>query len=217
MPASTEKRAVQNTLSGIAALYSDGLRTHGRSPKSLGWKDTAGQSLRFSKLRQVLLPQDAKAGIRVIDWGCGYGAMFGYLKRHGVRVLAYDGYDISRSMIDEARQTIDDPRATFIHSDRVKRAADYAFVSGTFNVRLRANRAVWTRHIERTLMALAAKCTKGLAFNLLTTHVDWKVPHLYYGDPSYFFTFCKRHIARNIVLLHDYPLYEWTLLIRKDA
>ena len=55
---------------------------------------------------------------------------------------------------------------------------------------------------------------KGFGFNLLSTYVDWKEDHLYYGDPLFFFDFCKRHVSRYVSLLHDYPLYEWTILVR---
>ena len=37
---------------------------------------------------------------------------------------------------------------------------------------------------------------------------------LYYGDPGYYFAFCKQH-ARNVALLHDYDLYDFTMLVRK--
>ncbi len=55
----------------------------------------------------------------------------------------------------------------------------------------------------------------GIAFNCLTTYVNWKEDHLYYADPFEFFDFCKRNISRYLCLLHDYPLYEWTMLVYK--
>ena len=41
-------------------------------------------------------------------------------------------------------------------------------------------------------------------------------PRLFYADPARLFTHCKTRYARNVALLHDYGLYEFTLLIRKD-
>jgi hypothetical protein len=55
---------------------------------------------------------------------------------------------------------------------------------------------------------------RGFAFNLFTTYVDWKEDHLYYGDPGFFFDFCKRELSRSVALLHDYPLWEWTMVVR---
>jgi hypothetical protein len=41
-------------------------------------------------------------------------------------------------------------------------------------------------------------------------------PDLYYGDPCALFDHCKRRYARNVAVLHDYGLYEFTILVRKD-
>ena len=39
--------------------------------------------------------------------------------------------------------------------------------------------------------------------------------YLYYADPGRLFDLCKRRYSRNIALLHDYGLYEFTILVRK--
>ena len=33
---------------------------------------------------------------------------------------------------------------------------------------------------------------------------------LYYADPRAFFDLCKRHYSKQVALLHDYGLYEFT-------
>ena len=40
--------------------------------------------------------------------------------------------------------------------------------------------------------------------------------NLYYADPLFIFDFCKRNFAKNISLIHDYDLYEFTILVTKD-
>ena len=42
-------------------------------------------------------------------------------------------------------------------------------------------------------------------------------PDLYYGDPCRLFDHCKRRYSRHVALLHDYGLYEFTILVRLDA
>jgi hypothetical protein len=39
--------------------------------------------------------------------------------------------------------------------------------------------------------------------------------HLYYTDPTWAFDLCKRRYSRHVALLHDYGLYEFTILVRK--
>jgi hypothetical protein len=42
-------------------------------------------------------------------------------------------------------------------------------------------------------------------------------PHLYYADPCDLFDLCKRRFSPQVTLLHDYGLYEFTILVRKRA
>jgi hypothetical protein len=32
-----------------------------------------------------------------------------------------------------------------------------------------------------------------------------------------FFHYCRQEISRYVSLLHDYPLYEWTMIVRKEV
>jgi hypothetical protein len=39
---------------------------------------------------------------------------------------------------------------------------------------------------------------------------------LYYADPAIWVTFCLRRFPRAVTLVHDYPLYEFTMLVCTD-
>ena len=41
-------------------------------------------------------------------------------------------------------------------------------------------------------------------------------PYLYYADPLFLFDYCKKKYSKSVALLHDYGLYEFTILVRKD-
>jgi SAM-dependent methyltransferase len=214
---SSEDRELSDALSGVEALYAANLAEHGTTSASVGWRDAAAQRLRFDKLAYVIAADPPAEGITVNDWGCGYGAMFRYLdERPDVELGGYYGYDISADMLDAARTFVDDARATWVHGTEVTETADFSFVSGTFNVRLRASEAAWQQHVEETLRVLAQRSRRGFAFNLLTTYVDWRQEDLFYADPAHFFRFCRENLSRYVTLLHDYPLYEWTIAVRLD-
>lgn len=215
---SDEKVRMEEALSGVAGLYSENLKHHGLASRSVGWKDQESHFLRFEKLVQVIDVQPGTQNVTVNDLGCGYGAMFKYLDElPSLELAGYYGYDISDEMLAAAKKFIADPRLQLVKSPKVIHEADFSFVSGTFNVRMEASDEAWTAYVKDTLMNLADKSRKGLAFNLLTTYVDWKQEDLYYADPFMFFDFCKRNISRYVSLLHDYPLFEWTMLVRKEA
>ena len=208
--------SIPKTLDGIRDLYEGNLAEHGTTSKSVGWPDEASQMLRFERLARVI-DRDA-AGFTVNDWGCGYGAMFGYLDRaFGARLLRYTGYDISAEMLAAARTRCADARAAFVQGPEVTDDADYTFVSGTFNVKLQASDAEWDAYVKRHLETMYARSRRGLAFNLLTSYVDWKSDNLFYADPKDFFDFCKTKLSRFVTLHHDARLYEWTMLVTRDA
>jgi hypothetical protein len=58
---------------------------------------------------------------------------------------------------------------------------------------------------------------RGMAFNFLTKYSDAEFmrPDLYYADPCFFFDYCKKNFSKNVALLHDYKIYDFTILIRK--
>ena len=200
-------------LAGVSRLYGDSLAEHGTTSQAVGWRDEASQRLRFDKLFQ-LLEGDAE-DVSVADLGCGYGAMFDYLaERLGERLVSYVGIDVNPEMVAAAQTRVDDPRASFVVGALPEEPCSHAFVSGTFNVKLDATDAEWEALVRDTLRSLARLAQRGLAFNLLTDQVDWRDRQLFYADPGRFLDFCRHELSRSVALLHDYPLYEWTMLVR---
>lgn len=209
------------TLADIAHLYEENLQEHGAGARSVGWKADDEQALRFDRLCRVFGSEpersrkaDDDSPISIADLGCGYGAMFDYLaSRSDLTISAYYGYDIAEPMLEAARSRIADERAHWISGSKILHEVDYSFVSGSFNVRFEASDEDWKAYIQAAILELAQHSRRGLAFNLLSTYVDWKESHLFYGDPLEFFDFCKRRLSRFVTLIHDYPLYEWTIVV----
>jgi SAM-dependent methyltransferase len=200
-------------LTPIAQLYEDALEKHGTASQGVGWPTPESHRLRFDKLAQVI---DGAAGpVSINDLGCGYGAFLDYLHEAGIQVAKFRGYDISENMLARARELHPD-EGEFLAGSVIDATADYSFACGIFNVRRDESEYRWRSVIEATLDNMAAHSTRGFAFNLLSTYVDYRMPHLYYGDPCYFFDLSKRRYSKQVALLHDYPLYEWTLLVRKS-
>jgi SAM-dependent methyltransferase len=202
------------TLNKIKDLYSENLAAFGAQSKSVGWKTPESQELRFEKLTSII--EDRSSSLSINDYGCGYGAQVEFLKNSGVQIEEYNGYDLSEEMLEQARQQLKwfKGRLNLYKSDTISTKADYTFVSGTFNVRFNSDDILWEKFIESKLNEINLHSKKGFAFNLLSTYVDWKEPELYYGDPTYWFNFCKNNYSKYVSLLHDYPLYEWTILVK---
>lgn len=200
----------------VAAYYGSRLAEHGTTARGVDWNGAASQTLRFAQFEK-LLPE--AGSISINDVGCGYGALFDYLSSRRT-ALDYCGTDISAAMIEAARERLAGrDGARFVIGSRPDGLADYGFASGIFNVRLRNSDAAWHDYLVATLDMICETSRNGFAFNCLTSYSDAEhmKEHLYYADPCAVFDLCKRRYSRQIALLHDYGLYEFTILVRKEA
>lgn len=200
-------------ISKIEKLYTENIENYGIDSKSVGWPDQKKQFLRFDKLLEVI--DDKDEIITVNDLGCGFGSQFKYMVEKGYNIKEYHGYDISEKMIEAAKTYANSKNTMYYHESKLKTLADYSFTSGIFNVKYDTAESDWEEYVKETLQNMNEYSVKGFAYNVLSEYVDYKQEHLYYADPLKYFDYCKRHISRYVTLLHDYPLYEWTIIVRK--
>ena len=205
---------IPELLGPVASYYSDKLAEHGETARGVDWNGDESQQLRFHQLAQILRPS---SGFSINDLGCGYGALFDYLQAR-YQDFSYYGYDVSSDMVRAAISRYDGkPQAQFYVAAGPLQLADYGIASGIFNVRLKCNPVEWGKYIEATLDVLNQSSRFGFAFNCLTSYSDQdKVKdHLYYASPSALFDLCMQRYSRYVALLHDYALYEFSILVRK--
>ena len=201
-------------LTEVAEYYSAKLIEHGQTARGVDWNGEEGQSLRFKQLGKIIVNEKP---FSINDLGCGYGALYDYLST-SKKEFTYTGFDVSEGMINAARQRYKaNTGVSFIHSGEPVTISDYGVASGIFSVRLGRTDAEWRTYLEATLDILDKTSRIGFAFNCLTDYSDQekKRDYLYYADPCSLFDFCKRRYSRNVALLHDYGLYEFTMLVRK--
>jgi SAM-dependent methyltransferase len=216
-----ERRRVsrhRQLLDEVAAYYNGKLAEYGPSHRGADWSTEEAQILRFSQLSRVF---EGDKGFSLLDYGCGYGALLDFLARIEVD-CDYTGFDISESMIEAAREhtepgSRDRSRPRFLGPRDALSEADYVLASGVLNVRLGNPVEEWASYVDDMIVELDRLSLKGFAFNVLTTYSDPEHmrEHLYYADPGRCFDFCMRRHPRRVALLHDYGLYEFTILVRK--
>ena len=122
-------------------------------------------------------------------------------------------------MIARARELHPRTRdVAFVEEEGMLTEADYTVASGIFNVKLHTPVEKWQQLVLHTLDRMYQLSKRGFAFNVLTKYADPELMRadLYYADPLFFFDHCKTTDSRFVSLLHDYPLYEFTILVRKS-
>jgi SAM-dependent methyltransferase len=195
----------------VERYYSGRFAEHGATARGVDWNSPESQELRFDQLLRVA---DRETGaFSLNDFGCGYGALVPYLRRRGLDA-EYRGFDLSASMLEHARREY--PDVIFVGTEGELGRADYTVASGIFNVKMDVLAEDWREYVFATLGAIARLSVKGFAFNMLTSYSDPDKMRddLYYGDPRLVFDHCKREYSRDVALLHDYGLYEFTAIVR---
>jgi SAM-dependent methyltransferase len=198
----------------VDKYYSEKIREFGPTAKGVDWNSGESQAVRFDRLLFVC---DLSAPFSINDFGCGYGALVDYMRQRGVS-FQYCGFDLSAAMIEHAESIYGGtPHCAFTCDRSQLTAADYTVASGLVNVKLHAGDEEWKSYMLETVDELAKLSSKGFAFNALTLYSDREKmrPDLHYADPLFWFDHCKRRYSRFVTLLHDYPLYEFTIIVRK--
>ncbi|MBM64678.1 MAG: SAM-dependent methyltransferase [Myxococcales bacterium] len=182
--------------------YKELFEAHGNSAKAVQWGDQESQYNRFEVLAQVA----PKLG-SVVDVGCGLGHLYTYLRAREPD-LRYTGLDFVPEFIQSARAQFAETPAQFqvfdLFNDTMPTGSDYLLLSGVFNNLMEDNWGFMT-HALRTMFGAAER---GVAFNAMSTYVDYHDPELYYVDPCAVFDFCKRNLSKKVTLRHDYALRE---------
>lgn len=201
-------------LNKIERLYTDNINKFGIDSRAVGWNTKDSQYLRFEKLLNVV--KDKSIPFTINELGCGYGELYKYLQNHKYNFSSFNGYDISQAMLDAFRNYINETqRIELFKKSEIQTYADYTITSGIFNTLCGIDRNKWPQHIKETLLNMFKYSDKGMAFNLLTSYVDYEDDNLFYGNPGEYIDFCKKEFSSKVNLYHDYDLYEWTLIVLK--
>ena len=208
---------MSNALAAKAGrYYAAKLREHGPTPRGVDWNDERSQRIRFELLLELLT--GSVEPFSLSDYGCGYGALLDSLAEHHSD-FGYSGYDVSPEMIAEARQRYaGEDRARFTSERADLEQADFTVASGLFNVKQDAPAEAWLEYVLDTVDELVRLSSRGIAFNALTAHADpeRRRADLFYADPAAMLDHCLRRYSRDVVVRHDYELYEFTVIVYLD-
>jgi ubiquinone/menaquinone biosynthesis C-methylase UbiE len=200
----------------MAAHYLSLAKRYGDSPKATQWRGSTSQERRFDILFEV---GDLTAA-KILDFGCGTGAMFSSLRRRCDYTGEYVGCDISEAMLKLARGKF--PGVRFetldIFADPPAETFDYVFASGTFN----NDHADAYQFILAAVPRLFARARKALAFNALSAETTRRIAELIYIDPIELYEFARREVTPLVTLRHDYRIgdeiepEDFTLYLRRE-
>lgn len=204
-------------ISDLKQHYKNLLNQYGPSPEAVQHINTESQYKRFEILSEIAPEMDS-----IIDVGCGLGDMFQFLNLNDFKGK-YLGLDFIPEFVELSNQHFKEHKnAQFkvcdLLSDSIPQGYDYILLSGVFNNNQEDNE----EFMLSTIKKMFDSSQKGIAFNAMSTYVDFQDSNLYYSDPLKVFDFCKRNLTRRIVLKHDYLVkegsipFEYTMYLYKE-
>ena len=191
-------------------LYEGRFSSYGVSHKTVGWGSKKDQLLRFDILCRGL----ELKGKSILDVGCGLGDLVPYLEMHYGSEFEYLGLDIADSLINQARYMYKKNNVNFICSEMTEFSTnenfDIVISSGALSFKVNDNVTFAQKMITRFFEI----SNEVLAVNFLTSYVDYMEDKNFHYSPEKMFSF-SRSLTKRVVLYHDYPLWEFTLQLKK--
>jgi hypothetical protein len=71
--------------------------------------------------------------------------------------------------------------------------------------------------MQSVLKKCFARATRGLAFNAISTYVNYREEPMFYASPEETFRFCMTELAPSVVLRHDSLPYNFTIYVYRKA
>ena len=198
--------------------YEKKLKTYRKGPKAVNWRNKKTQFLRFKKICEVG-PLNKKT---ILDVGCGLGHLNKYLEMNKFKT-EYKGMDISKQMIESAKEDFKKKNVKFYCKDllKIKKSdiptlkSDYVVNSGLFTVKNNISSKEWWGYIKKMIVTMYKLSRIGISFNLMKHNVDYKDRHLHYQSIDQLVSFLEKNVSKKIIIKNDYKLWEYTCYIYK--
>ena len=93
---------------------------------------------------------------------------------------------------------------------------DYIIMNGVFTEKQQLSFDEMWNYVQAMLVKIFPFAGKGLAFNVMSKHVDWERKDLFHLPMDLLASFLAKRISRNFVFRNDYGLYEYTCYVYKE-
>ena len=179
---------------------------YGDDSKSCGWEQK--MIMRYKELYKIGDINHTS----VLDIGCGLGDLYDYfIHDKKVEQLTYTGVDIVPEMIEMAKKKY--PEATFLVQDIVKKPLskkfDWVFICGVFN------QGMETEYMKKILKQAFLCCERGMAFNFISTYVNFTSEERSYHNPLEIFQFCIDELSPKVNIFHHYEKCDVSVFVYK--
>jgi SAM-dependent methyltransferase len=215
-PSPPADRPYQSLVRFVEALHAE----HGDTHRGLGYPKAEGFDLRYRVYLDLIRGAAKGKPCTLLDVGCGTARLLDLIESLGRSEIRYRGVDLSPQLIAASREK--HPEAEFICGDPFELAEiwaarpDYVVFGGIFTVRLQMSVEEMTEYMIRLLRLAFTNCGRGIAFNVMSHHVDWQREDLFHVPFDRMAEILQANFSRHYLFRADYGLYEYTVYLYRS-
>jgi SAM-dependent methyltransferase len=201
--------------SKIVSHYEDCLEKYGDSHLGVDWPNLADAETRYQVMLDVIRdPVTSK--ISLLDFGCGASHLYEYIQKNKLDHIDYSGLDISEKFIRLSKKKF--PTIPYYCLDILRDhpqlpTFDFVILNGVFTEKRELSFDEMYEYFKKMIMQIFEHARVGIAFNVMSTHVDWERDDLFHLPMDTLAAFLVKNISRDFVIRNDYRLYEYTTYI----
>lgn len=198
--------------------YEACLAEHGDTHRGVDWPDADDARVRYDVMLDMLDP--ALEAPTLLDLGCGAGHLLEHIRSLGRgSSVRYQGLDLSERFVHLCQQKF--PGVPFTCQDILgapepSPAADYVIMNGVFTERRSMGFDEMWSFTQRMLLAAWRRTGHAMAFNVMSSHVDWERDDLFHLPVDTLLSFLTHRVSRHVVIRCDYGLYEYTCIVHRQ-
>ncbi len=198
--------------------YERCLAEHGDTHLGVDWPNARDAETRYRVMLGVIR-EPTVASTSLLDFGCGAAHLYEYLLRHKRRDINYIGVDASPRFIDVSRSKY--PDLSFHCMDVLADGAelpqaDDLVMNGVLTEKRDLSFDEMQAYMSRLLPAVFRSARIGMAFNVMSDHVDWRREDLFHVPFDTLAALLRAKISRHFSFRADYGLYEYTTYVYRE-
>lgn len=200
----------------IVSHYEACLEVHGDTHRGVDWPRREDADTRYRVMLDVIPPEARGRQVSLLDFGCGASHLNDYIIARGLRHIEYAGLDVSEKFVRLSQGKFPSNRyfcLDVLDGDAALPVFDYIVLNGVFTAKRDLSFDEMFAYFTRLVTRVFAHATVGVAFNVMTKHVDWERDDLFHLPFDAAAAFVKKDLSRNFVFRNDYGLYEYTTYV----
>jgi SAM-dependent methyltransferase len=194
------------------------LAEFGDDYRGVGWTKSPDHALwRYRVMVDVITPVEDGA-VTLLDFGCGLSHLYEFILAEGIDYVEYSGLDVSEEFLTRSRAKF--PHIAYYDVDVLEDdgglpSFDYIVLNGVFTLKCDLSFEDMLEYFQAVLERVFALARRGIAFNVMSTIVDWERDDLFHLPFDVLTSFVTAKLSRHFAIRHDYRLYEYTTYVYK--